>query len=42
MAGIDTAARHAHIDKVSWHRLTSDLTLIWFGHLISAPLEVSY
>ncbi len=42
VAGVDRAAAHAHIDKVSWHRFTSDLTLIWFGHLISAPLEVSY
>jgi hypothetical protein len=41
-AGIDTAARHAHIDKVGRHRFASDLTQIWFGHFISAPLEVGY
>jgi hypothetical protein len=41
MAGIDMAAKPAHIDKFITTDLTSDLTQVWFGHLISAPLEVS-
>jgi hypothetical protein len=36
------AAMHPHIDKVIANRFASDLTLLWFGDLISAPLEVGY